>query len=366
MRVRKTARISSAALAAMSLLLVTGLTASAGQDGPGRQPAYVDSVAPIGDAVPTDAAITVTFTQPVSPESFAFTINPAVSGDPVWVDDYTVRLQPIGLLHGVTYELGVRGRSVDGGPLKGSTHWRFSTAAGPATTHVTGSGAISVPILMYHYVRTVNSNVDYMGYRLSVTPRDFASQMDWLAHNGYHTVTTEELMGYLSGSNGLPAKPIILTFDDGYADFYSSAIPILRSHDFTAVSYVVAGFIGRPGYMTSSQIVAAHRAGFEIGSHTVDHVNLTRQSDIGLRYQLVASKQALETILGSPVISFCYPYGKYGAREMAAAEAAGYHDATVASVASSMRTAAGRYSWSRIRVTGGASLSEFAFNLTTN
>lgn len=345
---------------------MTGLTASAGHDGPGRQPLYMDSVAPLGDAVSTDAAITVTFTQPVARESFLFSINPAVSGDPVWIDDFTVRLQPIGLLHGVTYDIVVHGRSVDGGPLRGATRWRFTTVAGPTITNATGSGAVRVPILMYHYIRTVNPNVDYMGYQLSVTPSDFAKQMDWLARNGYHAVTTEELMGYLSGSNGLPAKPVILSFDDGYADFYTGAIPILRSHDFTAVSYVVAGFIGRPGYMTSSQIVAAHRAGFEIGSHTVDHVNLTRQSDAGLRYQLVASKQALETILGTPVTSFCYPYGKYGAREMAAVEAAGYSDATVASISSSMRTAAGRYLWSRIRVVGGQPISEFAFNVITS
>jgi peptidoglycan/xylan/chitin deacetylase (PgdA/CDA1 family) len=175
-------------------------------------------------------------------------------------------------------------------------------------------------------------------------------------------VTPQDVVAYLDGSRGLPSKPIVLSFDDGYADFYTTAVPILRSHDFVAVDYVVSGFIGQPGYMSAAQIVSAQGAGFEIGAHTVGHVNLTRQSADGLRYQLTASKDALERLLGHPVLSFCYPYGKFGARESAAVAAAGYQSATT-TYGGSFRTLAGRYAWNRLRVGGGESLSQFAFSV---
>jgi len=150
----------------------------------------------------------------------------------------------------------------------------------------------------------------------------------------------------------------VLTFDDGYADFYTTALPILRSHEFTAVSYVVSSFIGWPSYMTGTQIVAAQDAGVEIGSHTVSHVNLTTQSPGALMEQLVASKASLEALLGRPVISFCYPSGKFGAREMAAVEAAGYQDATT-TVGGAWHSMRDRFAWTRVRISGGATIYDF-------
>jgi peptidoglycan/xylan/chitin deacetylase (PgdA/CDA1 family) len=186
--------------------------------------------------------------------------------------------------------------------------------------------------------------------------------MDWLAQNGYHTVTTADLAAYLKGERGLPAKPIVITFDDGYSDFYTNAIPILRRHDFTAVAYVVSGFVGRGGYMNAAEVVSAQSAGFEIGSHTVDHVNLTKQSNDGLRYQLTASKEALERLLKRPVVSFCYPYGKYGPREADAVAAAGYQNAT-STMGGSHRTMANRFVWTRLYVKGGETLGQFAYSV---
>ena len=91
---------------------------------------------------------------------------------------------------------------------------------------------------MYHYIRVNPDPYDRLGFALSVTPSDFAAQMDWLAANGYHTVTMQDLVQYLSGVHGLPSKPIVLTFDDGYADFYTTALPILRSHEFLSLIHI--------------------------------------------------------------------------------------------------------------------------------
>jgi peptidoglycan/xylan/chitin deacetylase (PgdA/CDA1 family) len=216
-----------------------------------------------------------------------------------------------------------------------------------------------VPILTYHYIRVNQDGRDRLGFALSVTPTDFAAQMDWLARSGYHTITTEDLYAFLSGARGLPSKPVILTFDDGYADFYTSALPILRSHEFTADLYIVSGFVGRPGYVTSAQVREADRSGIEIGSHSVTHANLARTPIAAVRSELVESKLFLENLLGHPVVSFCYPFGKFTSAVAHEVAAAGFHDATTTSFGYS-HTLADRYVWSRLRVGGGERLGEFA------
>ena len=327
--------------------------------GYGRVLPYLISVEPSGESVATSAAITLGFSEPMARATVFFAIHPQVEGNLTWTDDFTLRFQPIGMAHSVSYQFQVSGRSTRGVPLAGQKEWRFTTVGGPPVGIAPGPTFVRVPVLMYHYIRTNPDPRDRLGFSLSVTPANFAAQMDWLASNGYHTVTPQDVVAYLDGTRGLPTKPIVITFDDGYADFYTTALPILRSYDFTAVAYVVSGFIGWPGYMTAAQIVSAEGAGFEIGSHTASHVNLTSQSPAALAYQLSASKQALERLLGHPVLSFCYPSGKFGSREAAAVEAAGYQTATT-TFSGSVRTLNSRYRWSRLRVSGGESLWEFA------
>ena len=331
------------------------------RDGIGRMAPHLDAFEPSGTGVPVSAAIVMSFSQPMARASVerSLAIQPQVEGRLTWADDFTVRFQPFRLAHGATYEVQVRGRSVRGLLLAGQRQWRFTTVAGPPLVLLPGPSAIRVPILMYHYIRVNPDPSDRLGFALSVTPSDFATQMDWLARNGYHPITTEDLYAYLSGARGLPSRPVVLSFDDGYADFFTTALPILRSHDFTAVSYVVSGFVGQPPYMTAAQIIEADRSGIEIGAHTVDHVNLARQSPNGMRYQLSASKQALEQFLGHPVLSFCYPSGRFNSSVVSAVAAAGYHDATTTRVGS-MRTLADRFTWGRLRVGGGESVEQFA------
>ncbi|MFI5283856.1 MAG: polysaccharide deacetylase family protein [Candidatus Dormibacterales bacterium] len=355
------ARVLAAAAAAAMLLGLGSLSALAYNSDPSgpAAPAAVDNVGPVGDSVPTGTAITVSFTAPVDEATVVLTIRPSVRGVMRWVDDQTLQFEPASLQHGASYQVIVQGRSAEGRLVRGKRVWGFTTDAGPPIVLSPGPASVRVPILMYHYIRLNPDPRDRLGYALSVTPTDFAAQMDWLAANGYHTVTMRDLVDYLSGARGLPSKPIVLTFDDGYADFFTTALPILRSHEFTAVSYVVTGFIGWARYMSADQIVAAQDYGVEIGSHTVGHVNLTMQSPGALMEQLVASKAALEALLGRPVVSFCYPSGRFGAREMAAVQAAGYQNATT-TMGGTWHSLRDRFAWTRVRVSGGVYLSDFA------
>jgi peptidoglycan/xylan/chitin deacetylase (PgdA/CDA1 family) len=321
----------------------------------------LDAVEPKTIEVAVNAAIVMSFSQPMNRQSVetSFAIQPTVEGRFVWSDDYTLRFEPFRLAYATSYQVEVAGRSAVGVPLSGSRWWSFTTVSGPTDVSAPGADSINVPILTYHYIRVNPDGNDRLGFALSVTPSDFAAQMDWLAQNGYHPITTEDLYASLSGTRGLPSRPVILTFDDGYADFYTTALPILRSHDFRAVAYVVSGFVGWPGYMTSAQIYEADRSGIEIGSHTINHPNLATMSAVAVRTQLTQSKLFLEQVLGHPVVSFCYPSGKFTRAVASAVAAAGYHDATTTRFGYS-HTLADRYLWTRLRVSGGEPLGQFA------
>jgi len=353
-------RLAAAAAAALLSLGLASVNAFAYNcDLSGPDAPSVDTIGPTGNSVSTGSQVVVSFTAPMVEPSVVVSVQPAAPGVVTWLNDHTLRFQPAGLAHGVSYAVTIRGRAVGGALIRGPRSWRFTTDSGPPLVLAPGQSDVRVPILMYHYIRINPDPRDGLGYRLSVTPADFAAQMDWLAANGYHTVTMRDLVQYLSGVRGLPSKPVVLTFDDGYADFYTAALPILASHEFTGVSYVVSNFIGKPRYMTASQVMAAADAGIEIGSHTVGHVDLTGQPPGWLSYQLSVSKKSLESLLGRPVVSFCYPFGRFGAREMAAVAAAGYLDATT-TVGGTWHSMRDRYAWTRVRISGGESLADFA------
>jgi peptidoglycan/xylan/chitin deacetylase (PgdA/CDA1 family) len=220
-----------------------------------------------------------------------------------------------------------------------------------------------VPIVEYHYIRVNANPLDQLGFRLSVTPTDFQRQMNWLAENGYHPVFLADLRAYFLAGQPLPAGSVVLTFDDGYVDFFETAFPILRTLGFKAVSYVVPGFLGRPGYMGQEQVQQLDASGIvEVASHTVNHLDLTKVSPSVLNIQLQASKGSLEQLLGHPVLDFCYPSGRFNGRVVAAVTAAGYQTATTEQPGTE-RDWSGRFTWSRTRVEGGESMGQFAQRL---
>jgi peptidoglycan/xylan/chitin deacetylase (PgdA/CDA1 family) len=228
-----------------------------------------------------------------------------------------------------------------------------------------GRRNITLPILMYHYVRTPPSTrTDLLGYRLSVSPADFSAQMDWLSRNGFHPVDFNDVRAYFAGTQPLPAKPVVITLDDGYADLYTNAFPILTAHGFKAVAYIVSGFVGRWAYVTAPQVLQMDHNGIEIAAHTVDHANLARSSYASAMFQLVDSKRMLENLVGHPVLDFAYPSGQFNAQVVAAVQRAGY-DTAVTEIFSVDHSVGDRYLWTRVRVGGGESLGEFVKSLGT-
>ena len=222
------------------------------------------------------------------------------------------------------------------------------------------SGPVTyVPILYYHYIRINPNPRDRLGFSLSTPPAMFSAQMQYLADHGFHVISLHQAVVAVKNHSGLPSRPIVLTFDDGYTDFFTAAIPILQSHGFTATSFVISGRMGWAGFMTPSQVVAADGMGFTIGAHTVDHVALAAQTPARATWEMKQSKLALEQLLGHPVVDFAYPYGSFNQYDMAQAKSLGFETAC-STMYGTAHSAGQLYELSRMRIGGGLPLTYFA------
>ena len=164
------------------------------------------------------------------------------------------------------------------------------------------------PILEYHQI---TDNPDPRAEIYSVPPAEFSAQLDYLQENGYTTITLNDYMTARRYGKKLPAKPIVLTFDDGYENNYTEMLPILEAHGMTAVVYVITNFLGKPDYMTFEQVQDMQRRGLEIGSHSADHLPLPALSGDFLDNQIRQSKILLEWSGLDPIGSFSFPHGIY-------------------------------------------------------
>lgn len=234
-------------------------------------------------------------------------------------------------------------------------------APAPTRTPLPGRMAVAgpeyVPVLMYHYIRVADEHADPVGYRLSILPERFDEQMAWLQENDYTPMRMDQLAACLRGRQECPEQPVALTFDDGYADAATAALPILNAYGFKATFYIVPGFVGRPGYMTWEQIELLYNSGMEIGSHTMTHADLTGLEDIkAIRSELVQSREVLEERLGVPVQSFCYPAGSYSPAIMEQVRLAGYTNAVITAPGNQIGSL---YEIPRRRVLGGETIAGF-------
>jgi len=178
-----------------------------------------------------------------------------------------------------------------------------------------------VPILSYHQVNDIDKN------QLTTTVEDFDAQMKYLVDNGYTVITPDQLVDAwgdenqlvygepVQAQNNLPDKPVIITFDDGYLDFYKNVFPILQKYNIKATLFVITDYINLyPNYITWAQARELQSSGLvDIESHTLSHFNLVekRLSTYELRSQLYGSKQAIEWYLKKPANFIAYPGGMY-------------------------------------------------------
>jgi peptidoglycan/xylan/chitin deacetylase (PgdA/CDA1 family) len=212
---------------------------------------------------------------------------------------------------------------------------------------------LNVPIILYHYIRLDTNPKDPVGRSLSVAPAVFQEQMDWLRAEGAHTVTLAQVMQAFAGGPALPSHPVVLTFDDGYADFATTAAPVLLRDGFVGTDFVVPGFLGHPSYMTAAQVQQVAAEGMVIGAHTMHHVDLVALPLQLANLEISASKRVLESLLRQRVLDFAYPFGDVDSAVVSLVQQAGFRDAVTTS-SGSQQCSSQAYQLHRIRV--GSSL----------
>lgn len=242
---------------------------------------------------------------------------------------------------------------------KGSTkQTRRSSLGFPAFTQA--EFTLDVPVLTYHYIREApNQEEDPLGFSLSVTPADFREQMNYLAEHGYRTITPAELHGALKNKTLLPPKSVLLTFDDGYEDFYTNAFPILKEFGLKATVFVVTGFAGSEPtrYLSWPQIRELDASQLvTIASHTIAHTNLMKSRN-AFR-EISQSKRILERQLQHKVSIFAYPFGMVDEFSKQLVAQAGYDLAFSTRIGTTMHYS-GRFALPRVRVSGGLAVSQF-------
>jgi peptidoglycan/xylan/chitin deacetylase (PgdA/CDA1 family) len=194
---------------------------------------------------------------------------------------------------------------------------------GPAVVHA--EEKLQVPILLYHYVENVKDKNDTIRQGLNMRPAVFETQLQSLVEHDYKTVFVKNIRDMMKDPMPVCEKFVALTFDDGYEDFYTDVFPLLKKYNAKATAYIIVNFIGRPGFMNEAQIREVIDSGLvEIGSHTMDHYDLTSVSDDVGKYQILESKKELEKRFGISVQSFAYPYGKYVSADLGFVKEASY------------------------------------------
>jgi peptidoglycan/xylan/chitin deacetylase (PgdA/CDA1 family) len=172
-----------------------------------------------------------------------------------------------------------------------------------------------VPILMYHSISDNLFGMSHPYFHINTLPGVFSEQMRWLRNSGYRTIGLNETLGGLQRGEDL-SKTIVITFDDGYRDFYTDALPVLKQCGFTATIFLATDRIrstperiAGADYLTWSDVRELHAEGICFGSHTVTHPDLRSLGPDQLEYELGHSKEIIEDHLGVPIESFSHPFG---------------------------------------------------------
>ncbi len=182
---------------------------------------------------------------------------------------------------------------------------------------------MKIPVLLYHTVSDPSQSRLYPG--ICVPPRRFAAQMNILHKNGFKTIGTGSLAAYLSGGAvaDMPERPIMITFDDGYSDNLTEALPEMEKYGFKSVIYTVASSIGGENswdvalgehpkrMMGRDELLRCIELGHEIGGHTLNHAHLAALGKKEAACEIAEGNRVLEEMLGIRIENFAYPYGEY-------------------------------------------------------
>ena len=230
-----------------------------------------------------------------------------------------------------------------------------------------------IPILMYHSI-SCSSNPRFQQF--TVPPLVFAEQMAYLYNHQYTPITVTQLIQARSRNTFvLPERPVVLTFDDGFADFFTAALPVLQQYRFAATLYVATAFIGGTSrwlryerettcsMLTWEQLIEISASGVECGAHSHSHPQLDTLSSMAARDEVSQSRSILEDHLGQEVRSFAYPYGYHTSAIRRLVRATGYTSACAVRHTMSSETD-DPFALARLMIHADTTIKEFAALLT--
>jgi peptidoglycan/xylan/chitin deacetylase (PgdA/CDA1 family) len=240
-----------------------------------------------------------------------------------------------------------------------STATTGHSATSASTSRTTVSpGTASVPVLVYHVINTQPAGSS-ASPALYVPAVEFSSQMQALKQGGWHAVTLNQLEAYWTHGGSLgPGKPIVITFDNGYASQYANALPVLRTLGWVGVeNLVVNGLPPSEGGLSDGEIRGLIAAGWELDTQGLTHTSLVTVGAGQLTDEVSTARQTLRRRYGVPVNWFSYPSGDYNAAVLAAVRAAGYLGATTVNPGWATPRQ-DRFRLPRLVVTGGTTPSQ--------
>ena len=229
-------------------------------------------------------------------------------------------------------------------------------------------------ILMYHMIDEPRRHHKFRGLRVS--PSMFDRQLHWLVSDGWKFVTVSELHRH---RHRLPPKTVAITFDDGFLDNYTQALPLLKKYNACATLYLVlnrhdndwqvrrkahhdSGEIRRVPKLQDNHVREMIDSGlFELGGHTINHVNLAQESRAVKEREICHGRCELQQQFETPIESFAYPFGIFGEEDVEIVAAAGYTSAVT--VSEGIDTSPACYELKRIKVSGKDSLTDFKTRL---
>jgi peptidoglycan/xylan/chitin deacetylase (PgdA/CDA1 family) len=223
---------------------------------------------------------------------------------------------------------------------------------------------VRLPILMYHYVEPWPKDADEIRKGLTVKTEDFVAQMAYLHDHGYVTVSLYDLADAMALGKPLPAKAVVLTFDDGYRSLVDQVVPVLKPYGYTGTIFVVTQFTddNLPEYITWPQAEALYAQGWKIEPHTKTHDQLEGRGRDFQLYQMLGSIETVQAHTGSRPRFFNYPSGKYDDLTLELAHELNLWGGVTVTYGV-VHTWKDRYVTTRVRVSGTAGLNDFIFSL---
>jgi peptidoglycan/xylan/chitin deacetylase (PgdA/CDA1 family) len=179
---------------------------------------------------------------------------------------------------------------------------------------------------MYHVLGDPPARAPYP--ELFVSASEFAAQMRWLELHGYRAVTQRDVWNHWHRGGTLPAKPIVISFDDGYRSVAHTALPEMRLRGWPGVLNLTVKNLRVSGGLSERQVRRLVAARWELASHSLTHPDLTGLGSRALTREVERSRAVLRARFGVPVHFFCYPAGRFDASVVRAVRRAGYLGAT--------------------------------------